>query len=314
MERQVNAKKKRRHHTVSKFYLKRFANDREIIQRFSLKDLKSHPISINAASVHRDFYMLKLEDGSDTDILEDAFGDLEGSAAQAMHEIIEADQWPPTEEQRWSISAWIALQHLRTTKQRKWMGELADALVKAHIGLSISKEQKKELAESAPSLLDTDSYEVAVTANHHAEHIQRMLTNTASTFFHRAWRIVKFKKKTLATGDAPVLLLPEPGHPPYMGVGLLNAGEVVVPLARKIALVMGEFEGPDSILPGSTRISKVINQGIANNARDTIFFHPDDKIAEGIEIPPYEETETDIGEQMKKLMEAFKGKGESNSE
>ena len=125
-----------------------------------------------------------------------------------------------------------------------------------------------------------------------AMHINQMLglvPELLPLIHGRSWRLVTFRHKRLLTSDTPVVLSRDPDDP-ARGVGLLNAGAIMMPLSRTTVLMMVrpfEFNGDASFdevsagrtdirLPGNARLANTLNWEAAFNARDWIYFHPDD--------------------------------------
>ena len=113
------AKKQRtkRQHTVSRFYLRGFADDRGRLHRFDLGEQRTIPVSANDATVIKDFYTVSLPDGSRSDLFEQAWSDVEGPASAAVASI-ESGGWPLAGDSRLALAAWVALQHLRGSDHR----------------------------------------------------------------------------------------------------------------------------------------------------------------------------------------------------
>ena len=57
---------KRRNHTVNKSYLLRFADDRACLTSVTLPGEVRVPVSVNDATVVRNFYVVQLDDGSES--------------------------------------------------------------------------------------------------------------------------------------------------------------------------------------------------------------------------------------------------------
>jgi hypothetical protein len=72
--------------------------------------------------------------------------------------------------------------------------------------------------------------------------INDLLPQVTQMLYKRNWILTYYQRKTLATSDTPVVLRPAAGHPPGMGIGIGNAGEIHVPLDRRVALSMGGTE------------------------------------------------------------------------
>jgi hypothetical protein len=64
---------KRRNHTVNKSYLRRFANGDGQLMQVELPGDKRVLVWIADATVYKNFYLLRLPDGTETDAAEDAF-------------------------------------------------------------------------------------------------------------------------------------------------------------------------------------------------------------------------------------------------
>nr|WP_309114764.1 DUF4238 domain-containing protein [Saccharothrix sp.] len=80
----MSPQRKRRHHTVPKSHLRRFADDRNQLMRVVIPGTTRHRISINDATVEKDFYTVVGLDGEPSDELEDVFAELEGAAETAI--------------------------------------------------------------------------------------------------------------------------------------------------------------------------------------------------------------------------------------
>ncbi|XVV02508.1 DUF4238 domain-containing protein [Actinosynnema sp. CA-248983] len=106
------AKHTRRQHIVSQFYLKGFANERDVLRRVVLPGDKVHPISTSDATVINDFYTITMPDGSQSDMFERAFAKIEQSAAEALRAML-GGKWPLVGDDRAALASWIALQYLR---------------------------------------------------------------------------------------------------------------------------------------------------------------------------------------------------------
>lgn len=110
-------KRTKRQHTVSKFYLRGFATETGTVMRYDLEERQSVPLSVNDASVIKDFYTVALPDGSLSDMFEKLFAEIEDGASAALEAIL-AGQWQLRGDARESLATWCALQHLRSEQIR----------------------------------------------------------------------------------------------------------------------------------------------------------------------------------------------------
>lgn len=295
---------KRRHHTVPRFYLSRFANDKTQVTRVALPGHRRHLLSVNNAAVVTDFYLVELEDGTWADTVEDALAALEADAARAFRTVVDTQARPIPPEARKAIAAWVSAQHLRTPYMRKMLDVASDTAVKTMIEHG-GRRLIRQLLENHKSRPATDAevdqvmeaasrFDTYRIRQHQNEHIRlvSVLLDRAATVFHQCgWSIIRFTRKSLATSDTPVVLLPIEGADERTPLGLASNSGVFVPLDRRVALVTGEHGEQDELLPGTTKAARVLNQHTAWNAYRCLFHHPDDDPLAGLEIPNPEEPE-----------------------
>ncbi|MEU3691938.1 DUF4238 domain-containing protein [Streptomyces narbonensis] len=297
---------KRRHHTVPKFYLSRFANERDQIIRVPLPGDKRATVSTKDASVVKDFYLLETEKGVFTDAVEDALSEVEGDAAEAFRAVVDLGQWPPTDEQRRAIAAWAATQHVRVPRVRQRGDEIADLILKMQVAIG-GKPQAREALEKAEGrevtdeevedwweeMTDFDSYHVTQHPNSHLRLMSNLIPRTARHFFSLPWGLIRFSRKALITADDPVVLNPRDGASPYEGVGLATAESFLVPLDRRVALVINNtLDVDDYEIEPTAFMANQINQMVALNAHRAIFHHPDDRPLDRLVIPEPSDRET----------------------
>jgi hypothetical protein len=92
------------------------------------------------------------------------------------------------------------------------------------------------------------------------------------------WTRIRFDRRRMLTSDHPVSLMPDPRNPAWMGLGIVTAAGVLLPLSRALALSISyDFDGlPEVEIAGTTVIANQINWATAVNGRRFIYHHPDD--------------------------------------
>jgi Protein of unknown function (DUF4238) len=125
----------------------------------------------------------------------------------------------------------------------------------------------------------------------HIEFIKCQAAQVAKMLYERDWVLTFYARRSLATSDTPVVLRPAPGHPAGMGVEIANAGEINVPLDRRVALSMGDTSFGDGRAAGVTKTALYLNDATAKNARRYIFHHPGDGPLRGLTLPKPREHE-----------------------
>src|SRR6476660_533312 len=267
-----NQKLRRRHHVVPRFHLKSFADERGMLTRVVLPGKKRHLISINDATVEKDFYLVEDESGRQHDDVEKLLGMVEESAARAISQLLDGSLWPVTPEGREAIATWAAFQYLRTSTSRKLGNELADAVFKMQIAMGGKVQIRAALRqrngrEPTDSEVDDawgeyrnfEAYRVEPHPNHHIKTMLDHLPRAVPSFYDRGWALLRFRRRALVTSDNPVVLIPADDHPTILGVGLQNAGAILVPLARRAGLLMARRGGSDVIVPGTTSMANDFN-------------------------------------------------------
>ncbi|MEV6058312.1 DUF4238 domain-containing protein, partial [Streptomyces sp. NPDC052107] len=229
------AERIRRQHTVSKFYLKGFADQSGGIRRVSLPGEPSIVLSIRDASVIKDFYTVTLPDGSLSDAFERAFGKIEGAAAEALSDIL-AGVWPIEGEAREAFATWVALQHLRSQDVRYSQGYMNAEMIRLIVGVS-GKEALRSLIQNSESRPVSDEElddewrditkpggpDMAPSANQHVRLLSSLLPPTAAYLRDCHWTLFRFDRRSIATSDHPVTLVVAPDHPQWQGVGIATA-------------------------------------------------------------------------------------------
>jgi hypothetical protein len=216
----------RRHHLVSKFYLRHFADENETVATVLLPGDRRFPQSVHNASVENDFYTVTALDGP-SDVAERAFSEIEGPAATAWRQIAEG-VWPLPAAEREAVAGWIALHLLRGSGARARMSDLGTDLLQLEIavgGRARLRDTLRELGEPYDDesvnrewiSLFQEPLIARVNANHHLDHIARMLPRVTQSLLDRFWVLTSFQRRSLATSDHPVYIKPNPGD---VAVGL----------------------------------------------------------------------------------------------
>ena len=304
----------KRHHIVSKFYLRYFANDKERVTTVMLPGDRTFPQSIGDASVQTDYYTVIDRDGQQSDAVEQSLALVEAQAATAWREVV-AGVWPLPDEHRASMAAWLALQLLRGSGVRNSMSELATH----HLLLSVILGGRKRLREALiaadePSLnqewigLFTDPLRLAARPEHHVQHIAEMLPRVIDSLLARWWLLTVFERKALATSDHPVHVVPNAELTSMgMGTGIENATVIHVPLTRRHSLAMYQPSavppqlaalGRDTRWPGVAATALYSNSCTVNGARRFLFHHPDDAPLAGFDLPQPRDRELTVNAQL----------------
>jgi hypothetical protein len=269
-----NQKLKRRNHTVNKSYLKRFANGDGFLRRMDLPGDKRILISLDDATVIKDFYVVTLPDGSKTDKAEDVFCGVESAAAAAIHSVVDGLVWPIPAKRRGDIAAWAALQYLRPPSVRQLGREIAEGL--SEIGLPVPAGAGRRIMMKLPA----DQVEGLTGPGLQLALIRRQLLSVAEMLYQREWVVTDYRRKSLVTSDTPVVLFPT-----AQGVGIANAAAVYVPIDRRVGLIMTVPDRGERRGFGTARSALIANQAMAQNARKYLFHHPDDDPLSGVDLP-----------------------------
>jgi hypothetical protein len=293
---------------VPRFYLRGFANGRDQIRRVTLGNESAHLLAISDASVIKDFYTVTLPDGTQSDVFESAFGEIEGAAAESLR-AIKGGVWPVEGQARADLATWIGLQLLRSEDVRADQGRLKAELIRIIIGSSGKQALRRliEGSEGRPISEDELDWEwrdltkpggpaLESNANEHIRLVTSLLDGTAHYLHDCHWTLVKFDHMPLITSDHPVSMLVGPDYPSWRGIGIMTAEMFLVPLTRGLALTIqprdrlerigfNAGQVPDFVCNGTTEWMLSINAETAAGARRYVYHHPGDTPLDGIALP-----------------------------
>ncbi|MFI6319827.1 DUF4238 domain-containing protein [Nonomuraea sp. NPDC050556] len=291
----------RRQHIVSNFYLREFADERNQVWRVVLPGDKQHEVGTHNASVTKDFYTITLPDGTKSDFFEKYFSEIEADAASALREIVHENKWPIRGGSREALATWVALQHLRSEGVRNGQMQMQAQILKIIVGAS-GKEALRELIQEAEKRsvgdfeLDQEWADITKPtgpdlipdAKSHLRSLFNLWEPTAQQMIERTWTLFRFQRRSLITSDHPVSLAVGADYPQYMGVGLATTQGFVIPLSRRVGLIMREINQDSSLelaLPGSTKMAKAFLRESIINARRFLYHHPTDTPLAGLILP-----------------------------
>ncbi|MCX4608693.1 DUF4238 domain-containing protein [Streptomyces mirabilis] len=301
-------KLKRRHHTVPRLLLRRFA-DGERLVRVPLDGGEPMLVGVGDVTVRRDFYSMRTEDGQLDDTVENLLSDLEGQAAPVIRKIIQERLWPLPVGDRAILGQWIAAQHVRIPAVRQANNEIFDQLTKIMVAAGGKPEMRRLLEEQSgepvtdeeveamwDEMTDFNSYDAELSVNDQMLMMGRSMETAYDAMMNRSWGLCRFERKTLLLSDHPVTLMRDPRQPEWRGVGLANAAAILVPIDRRAAIFMQPPGIPDHELPASTRVARELNHRFAWNSRIELFHHPEDNPLDGIELPPVRSYEAEFSQ------------------
>ncbi|WP_055548669.1 DUF4238 domain-containing protein [Streptomyces kanamyceticus] len=306
-ESSEKSKLKRRHHTVPRLLLRRFA-DGQRIMRVPLDGGERRLVGIADVTVQRDFYSMLDENGQLDDTVEDMLAELEGKAAKVIREITDG-AWPLPVAERAVLAEWMAAQYARIPAARKARNEMADHLGKVMIAMGGKPEIRRRLEETSTEpvsdeqvdalwdeLTDFDGYYAEMSVNEHMASMGQSMRTACEVFMARSWGLIKFEHRTLLIPDHPVTLVRADDAPRFRGVGIGNAAGILMPIDRRVAIIMASPGHDDFIERPNTKLAKELNQRFADNARRELFHHPDDNPLDGVELPPVRDREMMISQ------------------
>lgn len=298
----------KKHHYVPQLLLRRFATEEEQIVTVRLPGGTRFTASVLDTGSENKFHTVS-RNKANPQVLEEAFGELEGAAAPVLRRI-ESGGWPLSLDDRITLGAFVALQALRGPEQRRLMRTLQAERVEretqhveergaanwfADHGLHLAEERARDAWYSA-----TGAGEPLVTidAAYHAEQIAAHAETVLPHLLARYWTLVRFDVPTLIASDAPVSL-DDVRDGAHCRSGLLNAPSISLPLSRTTALVLGATYPSESqdetkaLLRGVLDREAVGNDAWANrlnsrtvhNAARALFHHPDDGALVPSELP-----------------------------
>ncbi|MGP9490452.1 DUF4238 domain-containing protein [Glutamicibacter sp. 287] len=300
----------RRQHVVSKFYLKGFANDigKGQLLRVPLPGENSYRVSVNDATVQKDFYSLTNDRGELDDSLEEAFSRIEDEAAKALQAILIEPGMPIGIDDKRDFSYWLAVQYLRTVGFRQLEQESESQIIRAVVGQSGKAVLKRHIERFEGHQVSPDRLEFEWTeltkdggptlksgAEYHQESLLDGLYEFSWRVFQSQWVLESYSDEVLLTGDHPVILLESGKVHGRDLVGTLSARILSVPLSRKLGLtVYLDSIWNDRQITGDLASSRERNQLLIDNTRQTLLLHPEDSsLVDEYELPAERNFELD---------------------
>lgn len=307
------------HHYVPQGYLRGFADGQRQITTVPLaRPEKPFKASVRRVAAQNRFYTVEGMD--EPDLFEKRLSGVEGTSINII-KAFEKGHFPPTEDDRWALAAYMALQAVRGPDARATRQHVHASLIRLEIGLGGRRNvgswiRENTGVEPTPELEDRIWAQATQpggppieldTLSHIHDTVETAEELTPSVAL-RPWILVRFNQESLLTSDAPVSLIRSPDTAPWKGVGFETAAAIAFPLTRKLGLLMvdptmmrdhlDEDELPaeqyrswllrgavDQVQRGNTDLENYFNEHTAASAREYIYHHPEDERCVPDELP-----------------------------
>lgn len=292
----------KRHHTVPKFYLERFAVGTNVMLVKRDDFTVSLPTDITNATVEKHFYTLDFEEGRSPE-LEHFFADvIEPMGAGAIRRIVDQGFFPPPPGRRTALSTFCAFQLIRGAAVRHAIRDHYEAVAKK-VASSISREKAREVItdDENPSpteadvdkfiawARDPDAYRVRASseANLHAGSTLRNAMDLIPYIERRHWMLVTFDDDVLVTGDEPIALASNTGEPGEMSLGLDGAVQLffVTDPRHAIAMIHPDHATKDATHKGTPDLARLINRNVAYGCHRWVIHRPGTEPLAGLDVP-----------------------------
>lgn len=297
----------RRQHTVSRFYLRGFATEADRIKRLELGTENAVHLTINDASVVKDFYSVRLPDGSISDVFEKQFSEIEGPASEALSKVL-AGLHPIEGTERLALASWIALQHLRGEEIRASQTFMDGEIIRLVVGTAGKDALARHIENIAGEALSAEDLDrewsdltkpggpqMEPDVTEHMRVILDLWPGFTRYLCDGRWNVFDFARKFLVTSDHPVSLSVDPERDDAYGVGIGTADLFSIALSRKVGLTVQpprvSGDGPDMTgIPevrrgGTTAVANALNQATVAGSRRYVYLHADDDLDPRIRVP-----------------------------
>jgi hypothetical protein len=275
------------HHYIPRFYLQRFADQDSRLIAFRRSTQKTVRTSPKVIAAENHFYSVTGPSGEKSPVVEEYLAKVEGRASQAMRKIDEG-HFPPIDEDRDSLTRFLALLYTRTREVRH-VGEefakfesafrrhgLTRDSVRSHLH---SKYQREPTEEEIDEILE--SITVATEEPGRDDMVRAMLRMAGeirpAIDQLRHWHLLVAKEQpAYLTSDHPIALWREstPQNQPR-GIGWRSCDAVIFPLDPSTALVLRrEDHGSPPVIPVSAQVVEQVNGLIAHGSYEWVFHNP----------------------------------------
>jgi len=284
----------RRHHYVPRFYLARFADQKDRISVYDRTTGRVFASNAKNLAVETDFYQLAEEYGLPSTYLEETLAALEGDAANALREVDTLGTIP--RGHRSVLAPFLGIQLLRTAQTRdvirdmtEWSGGI---LAQIEIGNRLragqfETEAERQLAEQSIQAFAEGRIQIR-PSEQSLVGLSLSRLEDIIRYLSEGWNwLVVMTTGAFLTSDHPVTLLGEPEHySPATNVGVANALEIWLPITPRRALVLSRDHSLSSPLVGIPNDHlRAINHRIAAESRRWIYFRHGTSPLKGIQIP-----------------------------
>ncbi len=300
------------HHFVPQGYLRGFATEQDRVTVFPLDSSRpSFTASVKNVAAQTHFHTIP--GAAEPDGFEKILSGVEGEA-MAIIRRMEAGEYPLTEQDRMSLSYYLALQAVRGPDTRKTIERLQAKMVRVEVGAggreNVTHWIKKNLGFDANEAQAQRIWDeatqpggppITISIIDHIKHMVETAEYLAKYLVTRPWSLIRFDRRSLITSDAPVSLIRNPNDDePWLGVGFATAWGISFPITSKLGLLMSNpmaivdrFDAGDPMIQevrtavvngrldrmesGTTAMERLFNEHTADSAREYIYCHPDDQ-------------------------------------
>jgi hypothetical protein len=192
-----------RHHTVPKFYLKRFArNGKVLVRDRNSGDMTRRNIDDLAI---KNFYTFVNNDGEEDGRLEDILAAMEGGTSELLNNVFEAWAFRPVRQlspgESMALALYLSFQLVRTPRHRRETELLADHSIKL-----VNQHKMPNPAD----------WVVVPHPNLHIGYMASLAFKAAEIFYGRPVTLVTLDRPLFITCDEPVILVVESDHVQHM--------------------------------------------------------------------------------------------------
>jgi hypothetical protein len=294
--RRAKSSRTKRQHVAPAMYLGAWANDRNQVRARTTGASQPFLTNVSNVAVRSNFYDIKFPDGTSSDMVETAMARIEGEIKPALDEI-RSGCWPLSAESRAITANFIALQIGRGPSLRASVERAFDEV----------ESKGRAMRDHMRELQDNDPDEYARRAEMHRRlnpvadgpavpidalpDLRRALPLSAfktsadlvSLLASHTWTLLESNTAAFVTSDQPVALWPPKGLPAFLGVGIMTAERLTIPISPRLCLEL-RMSVPDDeglLTPGADQRRSVspeevaaINRTTARGAHSHVIFAP----------------------------------------